>query len=86
MRIEFEEVGQAPITAAPQFERLQARIQAALLLVQQAVEQEDRCFQFFFRDLQHGGIHNCGNGLHIAARKKLPLLDSAVDGRVQIQT
>jgi hypothetical protein len=32
------------------------------------------------------GIRNRGNRLHIAARKKLALLDCAINGRVQIQT
>jgi hypothetical protein len=86
VRIEFEKVGQAAIAAAAQLERLQSGIQAALLLVQQAVEQEDRCLQFFFRDFQQRGIHQGGNGFHVAARQQLSLLDCAVAGRVQIQT
>ena len=74
------------IAATAQFERLQSGIQAALLLVQQTVEQEDRGFQFLLRDLQHGRIRYGGNGFHVAARQELPLLDGAVGGRVQIQT
>jgi hypothetical protein len=86
VRIEVKEGGQAASAAAPQFERLQTGIQSALLVVPQAVKQEDGCLQLSLRDLQHRGIHNCGNGLHIAAHKKLPLLDVGVDGRVQINT
>jgi hypothetical protein len=46
MRIEIEEVGQLAIAATAQLERLQSGIQAALLLVQQTVEQEDGGFHF----------------------------------------
>jgi hypothetical protein len=39
--IEIEKVGQLTIAATAQFERFQSGIQAALLLVQQTVKQED---------------------------------------------
>lgn len=85
MRIEVEEVGQLAIAATAQLERLQSDIQAALLLVQQAVEQEDGGFQFFLRDLQQGRIHHRGDGFHGAARKELPLLEGGVEGHVEVQ-
>ena len=69
MGIEVEEVGQLTIAATAQFERLQAGIQTALLLVQQAVEQENRGFQLLLGDLQYRGIHHGGDGFHGAARQ-----------------
>jgi len=46
MRIEVEEVGQLAVAATAQLEGLQAGIEAALLLVEQTVEQEDSGFHF----------------------------------------
>jgi hypothetical protein len=83
--IQVEEVGQLTITATAQLERLQAGVEAALLLVQQAVEQEEGSFQFLLRDLQQGRIHHGGDALHGAARHELPSLDDGVDGRVEVQ-
>jgi hypothetical protein len=53
VRIEVEEIGQLTIAATAQFERLQSGIQAALLLVQQTVEQQDGGFYFLGCDFQH---------------------------------
>ncbi len=86
VRSEVEEVGQLAIAAAAQFERFQSGIQAALLLVQQAVEQEDGGFQFLFGDLQHGGIYHGGDSFDGAARNELPPLDGPIQGSVQVQT
>ena len=68
MRIEFEEVSQPMIAATAQLKRLQSGKQAALLLVQQAVEQQNGGFQFLLRDLQHRHIRCDGNCLNGAAR------------------
>src|SRR5262249_39054428 len=83
--IQVEEVGQLTITAPTQLERLQAGVEAALLLVQQAGEQEDGRLQFLLRDLQQRGIHPRGEALHGAARKELPSLQGGVDGGVEVQ-
>ena len=68
MRIELEEVCQSTIAATAQLKRLQSSKQAALLLVQQAVKQQKRGFQFLLRDLQHRCIGCGGNCLDGAAR------------------
>ena len=52
MGIEIEEVGQLTVAATAQFERLQSGIQAALLFVQQTVEQQDGGLHFLRGDLQ----------------------------------
>ena len=83
--MQVEEAGQLTVATPAQFERLQSGIQAALLLVQQAVEQENGGFQLLLRDLQHRRIHHGGEGFHRAAREELPSLDGLVDGRVQVQ-
>jgi hypothetical protein len=69
VRIEVEKVGQLTIAATAQFERLQSGIQAALLLVQQAVEQKNRGFQLLLGDLQYRHIRQCGNSFHGATRQ-----------------
>jgi len=81
VRIEVEEVGQLAIAATAQFKGLQSGIQTALLLVQQAEEQENSGFQFLLRHLQHRGIRHGGQGFH-GARQELSALDGAVGGRV----
>ena len=69
VRIEIEEVGQLAIATTAQLQRLQSDIQTALLLIQQAVEQEDGGFQFLLRNLKNRRICHGGNGLDGAARQ-----------------
>ena len=86
MRIEIEEVGQLAIAPTTQLQRLQAGIQAALLLVQQAVEEENGGFQLLLRDLQHRGVRHGGDGSQGAASQSLAPLKGAVRGRVKVPT
>jgi hypothetical protein len=51
----------------PQFERFQSGVESALLFVEQAIEQDDRGFQFVWRNLQSGGVPQGGDGLDAAA-------------------
>ena len=69
VRIEVEEFGQLAIAATAQLQRLQSDIQTALPLIQQAVEQENRGFQFLLRDLKNRRIRHGGNGFDGAARQ-----------------
>ena len=80
MGIQVEEAGQLTIATPAQLERLQSGIQAALLLVQQTVEQQDGGLHLFRGDLQHRGRQE----LHGTARQQLPSLDGGIDRRVQI--
>ena len=51
VRIQAEKLGQFLIAAVPHFERFQAGVQAALLFIQQTVEQNNGGFQFVRGDL-----------------------------------
>ena len=84
VRIELEEVSQSMIAATAQLKRLQSGKQAALLLVQQAIEQQYGGFQFLLRDLQYRHIRCNGNCLNGASRLKLPKPNSAVRSRVKV--
>ena len=62
-----EKIAEQSVTAVAQANGLQAGKQTALLLVQQPIEQENRCLQFVGRDLQAAGINGQGNGLGTTA-------------------
>ena len=56
VRIQAEQCGQGTVTTVPQFDRFQAGEEAALLLVQQTVEQQNGGLEFLGRNLEDGGI------------------------------
>ena len=58
-------------------------VQAALLLVQQAVEQDDGGFRLIGRHCQTGGIDNRWNGLVAATCRTLSLAGGWIDGSVE---
>ena len=62
VRIQAEEFGQIRVAAVPQFDRFHAGKQAALLLVQQTVEQHNGGLEFMGRNLESGGIGEQRNG------------------------
>jgi hypothetical protein len=64
--IEAQKFGQQTVAAVAELHGFQAGVQAALLLVQQTVEQDDGGFHFIGRHFQTGGIDNHGNGLFAA--------------------
>jgi hypothetical protein len=84
MRIEVEKVGQLAIAATAQLERFQAGIEAALLLIEQTVEQEDGGFHFPGGNLQQGRIHPGGQELHGTACQELASLDGWVHGHIEV--
>ena len=62
VRIQAEECGQCSVATAPQFDGFQAGEEAALLLVQQAVEQQNGGLEFIGRKLERRGIGHQRNG------------------------
>ena len=56
VRIQAEELGEHGIAAMSQFDGFQTGEEAALLLVEQAVEEQDGGFEFIGRHLKGGGI------------------------------
>ena len=85
MGIQAEKLGQHRVAAVAKFERFQTSVQAALLLIQQTVKQDDGCFHFIGRDFQTRGVDHCGNGLAAATREPLPLANDWIDGSVEEQ-
>lgn len=83
--MEVEEIAPLTIPAPAQLERLQSGVEAALLLVQQAVEQEDGSFQFLLRDLPPGRIAHRGEGFQGAARQELASLEGGIGGQVEVR-
>jgi hypothetical protein len=67
MRIEVEKVGQLAVAATAQLEGLQPGIEAALLLIEQTVEQQNGGFDFLGGNLQHGRILHRGQEFHCPA-------------------
>ena len=68
MRIEVEKVSQLAVAATAQFEGLQPGIEAALLFIEQTVEQQNGGFDFLGGNLQHRGIRHRGQEFHSTAR------------------
>ncbi len=54
--VQAEELAENGIAATSQLDRFQTGEQAALLLVEQAVKEQDGCFEFFGRHLKNGSI------------------------------
>jgi hypothetical protein len=75
--------GQHAVAAVAESHGFQTGIQAALLLIQQAVEQDNGCFHLIGRHFQAGGIDNHGNGLVAAACQALSLAGDWIDGGIE---
>lgn len=83
--IQAEEAGQQRIAAPPELDRLQAGVETPLLLIQQAVEQQDGGLEFIGRDLESrriGDDRDCCSG---SSCQDLVAADGGIDRRVQIQ-
>ena len=85
VRIEAKKFGQHAVAAVAEFHGFQTGVQAALLLVQQTVEQDDGGFHLIGRHFQAGGIDNRGNGLVATTCQRLSLADGWIDGSVEEQ-
>ena len=63
VRIQTEELGQNGVAAVSQFDRLQPGKQTTLLLVEQAIEEQNSRFEFIGRYLERGSIGGQRNRL-----------------------
>ena len=85
MRIEAKKFGQHAVAAVAEFHGFQAGVQAALLLVQQTVEQNDGGSHLIGRHFQAGGIDHRGNGLVAMTCQRLSLAGDWIDGSIKEQ-
>ena len=85
VRIEAKKFGQQAVAAVAEFHGFQAGVQAALLLVQQTVEQDDGGFHLIGGHFQTGGIDNRGNGLVATTCQTLSVVGDWIDGSIQEQ-
>ena len=79
----MQEPGQDRIAAPAKFHRLKSRVEAALLFVEQAVEQQIRGFEFIGRDVKFGGIATHRNRMRRQAGTNLILGPPAIRRSVQ---
>ena len=86
VRIEAQKFGEHAVAAVAEFQGFQSGVQAALLLVQQAVEQNDGSFQLIGRHFQTSGIDHRGNRLVATTCQRLPLAGGWIDGGIEEQT
>ena len=85
VRIEAQKFGQHAVAAVAEFHGFQTGVQAALLLVQQTVEQDDGGFHFIGRHFQAGGIDHGGNGLVATTCQTLSLPRGWIGGSIEEQ-
>ena len=85
VRIEAKKFGQHAVAAVAELQGFQTGVQAALLLVQQTVEQDDGGFHFIGRHFQAGGIDHGGNGLTATPCQTLSLTGGWIGGGIQEQ-
>src|SRR5436190_17013326 len=83
VRIEAKKFGQYAVAAVAEFHGFQTGVQAALLLVQQTVEQDDGSFHLIGRHLQPVSIDHRGNGLVATTCERLSLAGGCIDGSIE---
>ena len=83
MRIHAQEIREQGVAAVTQPEGLQAGEQAALLFVEQSIEQENRGVEFVGRDLEGGGVNGHRNCLGTAASQGLPAPNGGIHGGIE---
>ena len=86
VRVEAEELCQDGIATVAELERLQSGIQAALLFIEQAGEQEDGGFHFVRGDFQARGVDHGGEGLGTMPCEPLPVSGSRMDRGIEVKT
>ena len=84
MHIQAEQCSQTGIAPASQPERLQTSIEAALLFVEEAVEQNDG-LEFLERALEERGVGDAGNQFGGLARQDLLATDGRFRTGVEVQ-
>jgi len=67
VRIQAQEIAEEGVAAVAKSDRFQSGKQAALLLVEQAIEKDSRSFELVGRDFEAGGVNGQGNRLGAAA-------------------
>ena len=75
VHIQAEQCGETGISPTSQPERFQTGKEAALLLVQEAVEQNDGGLEFCGRALEGGGVGKSGNEFSPLTCQNLPAVD-----------
>ena len=83
VRIEAKEFGQHAVAAMAEFHGFQTGVQAALLFVQQTVEQDDGSFHLIGRHFQAGGIDHRGNGLVTTTCQTLSSVGDWIDRSIE---
>ncbi len=83
MHVHTQEVAQQSVPAMAQADGLQPGKQAALLLIEQAIEEKDRRLEFMRRGLESGGMNRHGNGLSAAPGKQLFAAWNGLDGGIE---
>lgn len=84
MRIQVQEVGQQGIAAMTQFDGFQACVQAPLLLIEQAVEEQKGRLKLLGQNLQSGDIGHNGDRLRDSSRQILLAAGGPIGRRVQV--
>src|SRR6266566_8193252 len=82
--IQVKEVGQQGIAAMTKFDGFQAGVQASLLLIEQAVEEQNGGLELFGQNLQSTDIGHDGNRLRYSPRQILLTTGGAIDRCVQV--
>ena len=82
--VQAQKIAEQGIAAMAESDRFQAGKQAALLFVEQGIEQKDSGFKFVRRNFQGGRVNRQGNRLATATRQGLIPAIGRLDGGVQI--
>ena len=83
VRVQAQEIAEEGVAAVTDSDRFQSGKQAALLLVEQAIEEDDRSFELVGRDFEVGGVKRQGNRLGAAARHGLVAAIRSLDRGIE---
>ena len=83
VRIQAQEIREQGVAAVTQPQGLQAGEQAALLFVEQSIEQDNRGVEFVGRDLEGGGVNGHRNRLGTAASQALLAPNGGIHGGIE---
>src|SRR5215471_8167638 len=82
--VQTQKIAEQGIAAMAEPNRFQAGEQAALLFVEQRIEEQDSGFEFVRRDFKGGRVNGQGNRLGTATRQGLIPAIGRRDGSIQI--
>src|SRR5439155_6397258 len=83
MRVQAEKIAEQGVAAVAEADGFQAGKQAALLFVEQPIEQDDSGVEFVERDLQVGRVNSQRNSLGAAAGHGLMAAIGHLDGGIE---